>query len=144
MERLNKEYKLNINNNFVIKYGTIDRNNPQVIYICGKTWICPNEELNFINTVECIKTNFRQSVKTLVTNNILLDNKFVCDFDVNGLSLNINKKNYVAFEIFLKQNQTSILSLKDVGEGIKTDLTKLIEKLYNIFDNYNFSLSKSK
>jgi hypothetical protein len=36
MKRLNKEYKLDVCNYISLKYGTVNKDNPQVIYVACK------------------------------------------------------------------------------------------------------------
>lgn len=41
MKRLNKEYSLDINEYIDVKYGSVDRNNPIVIYVTCKRMDLP-------------------------------------------------------------------------------------------------------
>ena len=54
MERLNKEYYLNFNDKINLKYGSVNKNLPQVIYVCGSSWITPKfngEYYSIINSI---------------------------------------------------------------------------------------------
>jgi hypothetical protein len=145
MKRLNKEYSLDINNKIFIKYGTVDRNNPQIIYVLGKTWIYPLSVNDYDKIIESIKYNFRKKLKHLVFNNINFDNRFVCDFDINTNSLKLNKKNYLSFELFFKQSgYNNLEDIKCIKDDVISIIKPLIENLEFELNMCEFNLSKSK
>ena len=67
-KKLNKELKLKNVNNFRITLGTINRENPKVVYVTGKAWAIPPELEDAEYAVDTIKKTLRNSVRNEVYN----------------------------------------------------------------------------
>ena len=94
MERLNKEYKIDISPNGNFIYGSTNRKNPQVIYLVGKFWIQPTEKTNcdyelFFND---IKRHFKQQIKHILFNSKKFQSDFLFYLDINIDSITLTKK----------------------------------------------------
>ena len=66
MKRQKKEYNLDVCNHIILKYGTVNRDNPQVIYVSGKCWISPKDEMNYGKAISEIERNMRKNIKSLL------------------------------------------------------------------------------
>lgn len=144
MQRLNKEYKLNINDSINLIYGSVDRLNPQVIYLSGKTWILPQFDGEYETIINLILNNFKKEIRNNILNSTLFSNKYICDFDLNTLALSEDKNTFMSFDIFVKQKNQPILDLKSIKPFINGIFSKLINNLENNFRENAFMLSKSK
>lgn len=143
MERLNKEYDININNYVRMKYGSINRLNPIVVYINGKSWVSPTFDGDYEELITKIFNSFKKELKSQVNSSPYFDNKIVCDFDLKTSSLKENKKNFLSFEFYIKQ-KTNIIQLKDMKLLIKNTFKGAIDKLVDNLINNSFIMTKDK
>lgn len=143
MERLNKEYKLDINDNFSIKYGSVNRLMPIVIYVSGKAWITPTTEFDYSSAMKNILTKFKNVLKKQLSVSPYFHDKMIAEFDVNTSAMEVGKKKYFSFEFYLKQ-KGNVLKLKDVQFPIKSSIKKAIDDMAQNMINNTFILSKEK
>ena len=52
MKRLNKEYILDFSNDIDVRFGSVNKDDPKVIYLSGKCWVSPKFEDNYNNIFE--------------------------------------------------------------------------------------------
>lgn len=142
MERLSKEFKLNISNNISVKYGSVDKNNPKVIYIEGKCWVSPLFEGDYTAHIDNIKTQFRKGVSKLLISNEVYSSKFILDFDVNTENMKIDEKKFLSFNIFLRQKSNSLYTLKDAK--LYERFPTMVNMLYNLLNENEFMVTKRK
>lgn len=129
-----KEKQLFINPNMLIKYGTTQRCNPEVIYVSSKFWIEPLEEIEFENVFEDIRNEFRQELTCILRNQEKWQNKFISDFDIKSNGIQTNKKSFVSIEFYIKQNSKMMRNFKSLECDMINDFT-------NLFDNLQENLS---
>lgn len=142
MKRLNKEYKICSNKTIELIYGSTNKNNPQVIYISGKCWISPSFCDDYETILKNIKKEFIRYINKFIKFDNIFDNKFILDFDINIDSLNLNTKKYLSFNIFLKQKDEVIYSLKD--EKLFSNFYQLSDKLEELLKSNDFEIYKRK
>ena len=63
MERLNKEYYLNFHDKINLKYGSVNKNLPQVIYVCGSSWITPKFNGEYYSIINSIFSKFKSQLQ---------------------------------------------------------------------------------
>lgn len=144
MKRLTKEYSLKINDYIDVKYGSVNREKPIVIYLEGKTWLSPNYVGDYETTIDCIIKKFKNEITENIKNDDIFENKFIFDFDVKAASLRENKKSFVSFDIFLKQPEVNYKMLKELKSHIINNYKHIIDNLAYDLSNHTFSLSKTK
>lgn len=142
MERLSKEFKLNISNNISVKYGSVDKNNPKVIYIEGKCWVSPLFEGDYTAHIDSIKTQFRKGISKLLISNEVYSSKFILDFDVNTENMKIDEKKFLSFNVFLRQKSNSLHTLKDAK--LYEHFPTMVNMLYNLLNENEFKVTKRK
>lgn len=142
MQRLNKEFKLNISDNISLKYGTVNKDNPQVIYLSGKCWVSPLFEGDYFNVVDLIKKEFKHDISSFVFNDSVFNSHFILDFDFDNDNLQYGKKKFISFNIFFKQSNE--IQIKVNNPVFKTKFDELINDFLNLFISNEFSVSKSK
>ena len=92
MIKLNKEIKLNNCKNINLKYGSVNKNDPKVIYVTGKMWICPTYDGDFEKMMEYFHLSFKKKLSNILKNSSVFDAKYILDFDINQTNLVKNKK----------------------------------------------------
>lgn len=144
MRRLNKEYKLNISDKISIKYGTVNKDKPNVIYISGKCWVKTNDNNNITKNITYVKKEMENEIKTYMCNGNTFQKKYIIDFDINTDGWMKNIKKFLTFDIFIRQNDDNILTLKQNENKIKSKMTIIINNLINNFNQLNFEVTNKK
>jgi hypothetical protein len=143
MKRTNKEIKINVNDLCDVSYGTTNKYQPKVIYLSCKTWVEPEEEKEFNSIIENIFINFKKELFKEILKSNFFDKNFISNFEIKSSSLQIHKKNFFNFEIYLKQ-KSKILLLPDLEENVIDLFKPLINDLIADFQNNSLNLSKGK
>jgi hypothetical protein len=147
VKKFNREKELFLNDKIELRYGTVNRINPNVVYVVGNTWVVPKYEGDYKRDVLNIVNRFKKLLRKKVNDSDTFDNNIVCDFDIKFATLRQNKKNCITFEIFLKQNSKNDLiefnslsnKLNEIFKEIVIEfLFDLKEKSFIVNRNRNF------
>ena len=144
MKRLNKEYKLDVCKHISLKYGTVNRNNPQVVYVSGKCWVSPLRAMNYGDIISNIEKEMRRNIKTFFIDEINFDNKYILDFDINIDNINPNEKKFLSFDFYLRQNEKNKKQLTDLKDLLNGKVSTIANNLVYMFKENNFSIEKRK
>ena len=144
MKRLNKEYKLDVCKHISLKYGTVNKDNPQVIYVSGKCWIRPLSEMDYESKINNIEKEMRRHIKTFLTDGVNFDNKFILDFDISTEGIIPNKKKFLSFDFYIKQNERNKKDLKDLKNFLERKVSTISNNLVYSFRDNNFEIEKKK
>lgn len=144
MKRLNKEYRLDVSDSVVLKYGSVNKDNPQVVYITGKCWIKPTLKNNYKKIIEYAEANMRTDIKNIMADNINFTNKFILDFDVSMDDFLINKKKFVSFDFYLRQNETNKKPLKKLGDVLSRKVSAIANNMVEMLNENGFQVEKRK
>lgn len=144
MKRLNKEYKLDVCNHISLKYGTVNRNNPQVIYISGKCWVSPQREMDYDNVIDDIEERMKKNIKSFLIDGINFDNRLILDFDINTEGLSPNDKKFLSFDFYLRQNEKNKKHLKDLNDLLERKISTIANNLVYSFKENGFTINKTK
>lgn len=131
-KRKAKEYKLPLDYTKIkSKYGTLDKNNPEVVYIRSRASITPSiKKKDFSDDVISLKKVFLNNVKTLITINNIFENKHLCNIEVSEKGLEYGKKSHIKFDVYLKPKE--IKPIMEYYEDIKELSTVFNENLMGI------------
>lgn len=144
MKRLNKEYKLDVCNHISLKYGTVNRNNPQVIYVSGKCWITPNKEMDYSDVINGIESNMRRNIKFFMIDGVNFDNKYILDFDINVDALAPNTKKFLSFDFYLRQNEENKKGLSELKDFFTRKVSTIANNLVYKLNENGFTVNKRK
>lgn len=144
MKRLNKEYKLDVCKHISLKYGTVNRNNPQVVYVSGKCWVSPLRAMNYGDIISNIEKEMRKNIKTFFIDEINFDNKYILDFDINVDNINPNEKKFLSFDFYLRQNEKNKKQLGDLKDMLNRKVSTIANNLVYMFKENDFSIEKRK
>ena len=104
MKKFNREKEFYSNNKIELRYGTVNRINPNIIYVVGNMWVVPKYKGDYKRDVLNAINKFKKLLRKKVSDSDSFDDNIVCDFDVKFATLKQDKKNCITFEVFLKQN----------------------------------------
>lgn len=142
--RLNSEKKIE-SENFKLKIGTTNKTNPMVVYIEGRTFICPQEgKDDYSHDISEIKHNFKRSISQNIQNSNLFDNKYIIEFQVASNGISLNKKSFLSFQFLLRQNKDNVLKLKDLKVSAEGMIKNIVDSLEENIVEHNFVISKTK
>ena len=98
--KLGKQVKFPANDNFTIKYGTINALNPQSIYVSMNTWATPKHNLRFDKKLRNLTINVKSKIHQSINYDVFYD-KYIVDFDLRISGLQKNKSSFLSVEITL-------------------------------------------
>ena len=126
MKRLNKEYKLDVCNHVVVKYGSVNKDNPQVVYVSGRCWVSPQIKMNYDDVIYHIEKEMRKNIKLFLMDGINFDKKFL------------------SFDFYLRQNEANKKSLKDLKNILNGRISTVVNNLVYLFKENDFTIEKRK
>lgn len=144
IRRLNKEFKLDVCNDMSLKYGTVNRDNPRVVYVSGKCWIKPLKKMDYENVISKIQDSFKKRVKSYMLDGECFDNRLIIDFDINSDKINLGEKKFLSFDFYLRQNEKAQKNLKDLKGLFSRKMNVVANELIEMFNENNFSVDKKK
>jgi hypothetical protein len=144
MKRLNKEYKLDVCKHINLKYGSVNKDNPQVIYVSGKCWVSPKSKIDYKLVVDMAEREMRKNIKMFLTDGTNFCKRFILDFDLNADGMTVNGKKFLSFDFYLRQNEFNKKTLKELKEILERKVSTVVNSLvYSFFEN-DFTVEKRK
>lgn len=142
---INSEQKYN-HQNFKVKIGTINKKNPEVVYINLGTYIKPNEIKNsFSDYIIEFDKKTRFFVKKLIVDKNTCYKDFILVTDIADERINKNKKSYLDLQIFLKPKNNETKLFKAIAGNIYDEYaTNIITYVKNELYNNNIECYKTK
>lgn len=144
MKRYNKEYKLDVCNHISLKYGTVNRMNPQVIYVSGKCWVTPKSIMNYNDVICNIEKGMKRNIKSFLIDGVNFDNRFILDFDINVDDITPNKKKFLSFDFYLRQNEKNKKELSQLKDLLNRKVSTIANNLVYMFKENEFTIDKNK
>ena len=144
MIRLNKEVKLNSCKNISLKYGSVNKNDPQVIYVSGKMWICPTYDGDFNEPINLVYSKFKKELSRILRNSTVFESRHILDFDLNSENLVRDKKKFFSITFFVKQKSEKLINLNNIKNIVSSDFSYLFSDLENDLIENEFEVSKTK
>ena len=142
--RLGKQFSLDITDEIDTIYGITNRLNPQVIFINGKFWIQPTQEMDYETILGEIISSLRLKIKQSLKQTPRWENIMIFDMDIKTLSMSPIKKNYGDFELYIKQDKKNIISPILLKDYIIQLLTPIINNFIKQLNENHFIISKNK
>lgn len=147
MKKIGSVIKLD-NNDIKLKIGTIDKKNPEVIYLEGGFYIKPIiQKENYKSDIEEIKSVFQDLVKDYISKTNDFKNDYMLFIDVADDWIMADKKSFLSFQVYLKpsneileqkQNFTKLVSYLEEENVYDTSFIK------NVFESHGYSVYKTK
>ncbi len=144
MKRLNKEYRLDVSDNVVLKYGSVNKDNPQVIYVSGKCWVCPTKETDYDEIISNIESDMRRNIRNVLVDGVNFENRFILDFDISTDGFFPNRKKFLSFDFYLRQNERNKKKLADLKQLLGGKVSLISNKMVFAFKENSFTVEKKK
>lgn len=140
MKRYNKEYNLDNVGQVQLKLGTINKDDPKVVYVSGKCWVTPNIETNYSDVFDNVRKNVEKVIRKDVASNGFFMNKVIVYFDINPDSFVLGKKKYFGFDLYLRQNEGVKRKLKALIPEFNIAMSEICGMMLNDLENSGFSV----
>lgn len=137
--KLGKQIKLP-NDNFAVKYGTINALNPQSIFVLINSWAAPKHNLRFDKKLRKLTILVKNKIYEEINYDVF-HKKYIVDFDLRISGLQKNKQSFMSIEITLFPK--NIISFP--SEIYDTNIKVLIDKITtSIKKDQNFIFANKK
>lgn len=144
VKRLNKEYKLDVCDKISLKYGSINREDPQIVYVSGKCWVAPTCRMDYSSVITSIKNDMKKNIKRVLIDGSNFENKYIFDFDVSTEKVEPNVSKFLTFDLYLKQNKENKRPLKELKGLMEDRMGVISNNLMNSFNENDFVVSQRK
>jgi len=144
--RLGKDIKLdNISDKVRVSIGCVDRLNPVVVYISGKTWVKSNDG-DFTDDVQnFVYRRVRDAVKRVVNGHSdTFSNRYIFDFDLNLCGQKPGGSKFVTFDLYVTQNGDIVRKLNDLKDVMGDMAFEVCNEMSYAFDRNDVNVSKVK
>lgn len=132
--RTAKQYFITTNSTIKSKYGTLNKNNPEILFIRSKGRIKSNEKKkkyddDFVAIRNCFNTNVHKSMEK---RNEVFSNKYIMDIYLTDKGLLLGKSTFIKYDIFIrplviKPIEDYELTVIDIINEINDGLTLCLE-----------------
>ena len=143
-KRLNKEYGIDTDVPIRVKIGTVNRNDPTVVYITGKTWVSDNGSDE--GSKNRVRTAVKNHIRRMISSTGVFEPKYIFDFDFNDSDITDGKKKFCSFEIFLRQNSDNasrdLKAIKDAMAGPVAEMARGVSESF-VMNRYRLSERKN-
>lgn len=129
-----REIKLTNIDKFNIKYGSLDKICPEVMYIRAKTKVKPFvKKGDYSKDILIMKTDFIKSVGDIIHRDKNFQDTHICHFDTNENGMMYNKNSYIKYDVFIKPIHIKHINeyekqVYDLVYAFNSKLTSLLEK----------------
>lgn len=139
-----KEIKLSIlPSKFNVKYGTMNRENPQAVYAIITTWVSPKEKLDSYNST-CQSFSLKSKnalIHFFSISSMFDDEKMIVDIDIRKAGIEYGKRKFVDIEVHIKQLKN--LDIDDVK--FNHAMNDILERaLQRIVETTDFTFTSKK
>lgn len=144
INRLNSENKIE-HNFFTLKLGTTNKQNPQVIYIEGRTFISPNEDKDsYEKDLRDLKIFLKKKIYQALVNSDYFWKEYILDFQIANSGVRLGKKSFLSFEVLLKQRGKNVLKLKEIKNNCQDTILEIINSFKDEIIRKGFCVTKTK
>lgn len=140
LTKLGKEKSINLNQNFRLKYGTVDARNLVAVYLEIQSWVQPiNEDVDFKRSVTYLKKVAFNSVYNNLNKDLFKD-RYIVDLDLRTSGMSANRRSFMCLEVTLflrKQIGFKSEELQEQVKGLLASVTRDLEQ-----NNFTFKPKK--
>lgn len=141
--KIGKEIKINNSSDYNLAFGSMNKNNPDSVYLNISSWIEPQTEYSN-RTVKNLRKNIKQDLFNLLDQELFMfdKNKSIVDLDIRESGIKLGKKSFMNCEITLFLRESIPLSDEILQLEMQSLSSLIIDK--NLIQNKAFKLNKKK
>lgn len=132
------------NNIFKMKFGTVNKKNPEVVYIEAKAFISPLDNESNAVALQKIRRDFLFFINEALKNSNVYEPKCILDFQVANSGVQVGKKSFLTFQLLLRQNRNDIKQFKTLKNESMGFIDTISNTLLYLLNNNGFSVTKNK
>ena len=132
-KRSGKQYLIINEKKIRVKYGTINKSDPSVIFIRAKGDVRPYEKRNtYTDVVSGFKKKFTHIIRTNLQRSGLECGKKLFNVEISDNSLAYNKSGHIRYEIYVCPSEVKPLTeheetMRSLAEGVNKDIKEYFE-----------------
>jgi hypothetical protein len=138
-----KEIPVALSDKFSVVYGSVDKMNPEVLFLKGKTWINPTVKKDYTASAKFMEKRFKKQLSLALSKSPHFNSSFICDFNAKERTLRKGKSCQLTFELFFKQKD-KIALLEELGETMTQTFTDVMTNLADTLKELDFTVSKRR
>lgn len=137
-----KEININSNQNYTVKLGTVNNNNPKCVYFNIKGWATPTNdlELDYGKIVRVLNKRIKSALHESLDTSKFLGDLMLVDTDLRDSGIRFGKKSYFNCEVTLYQKD--IKQFQDLPLEVHKLTQHLIEDTLEPFEYFSFTKKK--
>lgn len=144
MVRLNKEYKVDVCDGINVKYGTVNKLNPNVIYIKCRMWIKPICKDDYQLIIDRSHSLFKRLIRSTILNGDIFNVRHILSFDIKPDNFIHKKSTFCSMSLYLKQKLDVPINAKELRGVISSDFGKVIREFESYLNNNGLLVRKKK
>lgn len=142
MVNLNREYPICVDNGYTAKFGSVNREDPKVIYITARLWIAPSKEFDYKTSIKNVQNSFRKAVSSSLKDDSMFMDRYILDYDYFFDYVTVGKKKGFSVEMYLTQKDTK--KLADIKDDVEKKTLSLLNELSFQLRDEGFDVFKDK
>lgn len=145
-KRTNKEYRVSASGQCKTRIGTVNKNNPVVVYIVSEGWVTPlGEKRPFGEDIARVESIVRDKVAELAVKSPLFTPKTLLTFSVKTDRMKVGKPSSICVEAFFKQNcENGTLSMPKLKAPVSEMAESMTKTLSEALDDYGYSVAPAR
>ena len=145
-KRLNVERTLN-NNVFKTKIGSVNRLNPVSIYVSGKAYISPIEDLDgYDESIDLLDHDLKAILRRYTAGNPFINKVFISNLEVPRNGLKYGKNTYLFFQLFFSQNFSNPVckSIDEIREKMSPGVNQVLKEFESKIHERGFTIHEKR
>ena len=141
-----KEIKLDIDENYKVKIGTVDNKNPKSIYINLSAWGELNEydeELNYDKIISLLRKNIKNNINKNISVEDFHKDKYIVDLDMRSSGISKSKRSFMSCEVTLFQKNNIPVNQYYIIKSVTTIANNIIKDCLDRQNHFKFYKTKN-
>lgn len=129
---------------FNAKLGTLNKLNPETIYVELGTFLTPltDTEVPYEEIIDELEKSFRQHITTTIVETGIFEKNYICNFDIAANRMKINKKSFLFIQCHFKPKR--VCKVTDMSPLVEDFFTKVSTMFMGNLNTEQFTFSKTK
>lgn len=145
-KRLNVERSLG-NPTFKARVGSVNRLNPVSIYVTGKAYISPTEELEeYGEILDTLDQDLKAILRRYTRGNSFLNKMFISNLEVPKNGLKYGKNTYLFFQLFFSQNFNNPVckNIEEIKKNLLPGMNTVLDEFKDRIEERGFTIHEKR